>query len=667
MGHAELRQLLSSCEALSSAIASLTAEDITRVVEHHWQPGGLAPAAATTAAAAASQKAPVAAGSPMSKGGTGAAVDGGEANEAVGMHPLIDAMLAMRGVLRGVSSNGGLVQLVVREGERLLEFRREEEWHDTLIKYCLRSARVVFATVAALGGFRARALNHVEACVMDEAAQLPEADMAIPLARFPALRLMVLVGDPKQLPANIQSRASIRKGYGRSVFERLQCCGHSAMLLNTQYRMHPAISAWPKDHFYRDKVVDGGIVCGPSYDGVAELLGMPRGPYLVIDVGNGREELRESTRDDSDELAEGVEDVEYAVNGRSRVGGKANAVISVSWRNHHEAAAAAMLTQRVVDAWKGLRSGGARGGAAQPGSAAAQALLQQGRELSIGIITPYTAQVEAIVERVAQLKKGMAAAAVSIAVRSVDGFQGQEKDVVVVSLVRANETGAVGFLEDPRRLNVGTTRARHVLVMLVNAQTLQRCKLYACFLDDARKRGLLVSAEQAGLLLDDAAVMRAQGPTRQHVAWGHAPRWNAGFKKELSGKPWKVLHDEASLMRLDPQCRDAVERKILWLAGGGFACRLKNPKRDLVHVEVVVRGQLMLLWRVRLSAAYGERDWGQVLQVLDVVQPGSLLNGTRFVQPRWGRDDERALDERRRRLQAECRSYTPEHLDAVRG
>lgn len=117
----------------------------------------------------------------------------------------------------------------------------------------------------------ARARRQADACILDEAAQLPEAQLAIVLDRCPSLALMVMVGDPRQLPATVMSRAACELGYARSGFERLQAAGRAAALLDTQYRMHPAISAWPRAQFYGGKVcVEGGgyggfrvvVVCG---------------------------------------------------------------------------------------------------------------------------------------------------------------------------------------------------------------------------------------------------------------------------------------------------------------------------------------------------------------------------------------------------------------------
>ena len=88
----------------------------------------------------------------------------------------------------------------------------------------------------------------------------------------------------------------------------------------------------------------------------------------------------------------------------------------------------------------------------------------------IGIVTPYRAQLKLISDKTKQLE--------NVSVRTVDGFQGQERDVIVFSAVRCNEHGFVGFLDDAKRMNVLLTRARRGMIVIGNKQTLQKCDLW---------------------------------------------------------------------------------------------------------------------------------------------------------------------------------------------
>lgn len=95
----------------------------------------------------------------------------------------------------------------------------------------------------------------------------------------------------------------------------------------------------------------------------------------------------------------------------------------------------------------------------------------------VAVITPYSAQVKLLQQ---QLRQGALA---ELEVRSVDGFQGREKEVVIFSAVRANARGGVGFLADARRLNVALTRAKRGLVVVGNSNTLRRDRLWRAWLD----------------------------------------------------------------------------------------------------------------------------------------------------------------------------------------
>ncbi len=122
----------------------------------------------------------------------------------------------------------------------------------------------------------------------------------------------------------------------------------------------------------RFQVVDGPNVLGPSYRDVARMLGLPWGPYIVLDVSSGYEE-REEYDDSMGEERKG------GASGGSGGGGG-----SMSWRNRHEAAIAVHVVRVLEKAWRELREGGA-----EDGAPARQELVRPGRGLSVGIISPY--------------------------------------------------------------------------------------------------------------------------------------------------------------------------------------------------------------------------------------------------------------------------------------
>ncbi|HIH65061.1 MAG TPA: IGHMBP2 family helicase, partial [Methanothermobacter thermautotrophicus] len=97
----------------------------------------------------------------------------------------------------------------------------------------------------------------------------------------------------------------------------------------------------------------------------------------------------------------------------------------------------------------------------------------------IGIITPYDDQVDLI------------SSMIDVEVNSVDGFQGREKDVIIISMVRSNRNGSIGFLKDLRRLNVSLTRARRKLIIIGDSRTLSAHPSYRRLTEFCRKRGFL--------------------------------------------------------------------------------------------------------------------------------------------------------------------------------
>ncbi|CAL4888295.1 unnamed protein product [Urochloa decumbens] len=219
------------------------------------------------------------------------------------------------------------------------------------------------------------------------------------------LKHAVLIGDECQLPATVKSKVAARALLGRSLFEGLCLLGHKKHLLKIQYRMHPSISIFPNTSFYSNKILDGPNVTQGMHER-SYLEGAMFGPYSFINV-DGREDP-----------------------GRSK-------------RNTAELEVIMEILHR----------------------------LKQGRSqgVSVGIICPYAAQVEAIQRAIGNMN---AMHPLALRVNFVDGFQGSEEDIIILSTVRSNGKASIGFLSDRRRTNVALTRARHCLWILGNAATL---------------------------------------------------------------------------------------------------------------------------------------------------------------------------------------------------
>jgi superfamily I DNA and/or RNA helicase len=233
---------------------------------------------------------------------------------------------------------------------------------------------------------------------------------------LPRCRRLVLAGDHCQLPPTILSPEAAREGLGVSLMERLVSLYGPAVTrrLDVQYRMHEAIMAYPSARLY-----DGSLVAHESVRGhlLADLPGVAPGP------------LTQSAVDFIDTAGAGY-DEEPEPGGESR-------------RNRPEAD----LVCRKV-----------------------RALLDAGVDpAAITVIAPYAAQVRLLRERLP---------VAGLEIDSVDGFQGREKEAVVLSLVRSNPEGEVGFLADIRRMNVALTRARRKLVAVGDSATLSAHPFY---------------------------------------------------------------------------------------------------------------------------------------------------------------------------------------------
>jgi superfamily I DNA and/or RNA helicase len=231
----------------------------------------------------------------------------------------------------------------------------------------------------------------------------------------------------------VLSPLSLRANYSRSLMERLMEEGYPSLVLDMQYRMHPHICDFPNRTFYEERLLNAPNVLEPRVWHSKAIVpsaapSFPPSPFFDF---RGRE-------------------------GQDSQG---------SSRNEPEAAVVLELLKTFLAAHRSLCDAS-----------------------SIGIITPYNAQVRLIEEL---LETGRDTPS-GVEVRTIDGFQGREKDVIIVSTVRCNASVDVGFLRDARRLNVCVTRARFSLWVVGDSTTLRGVPEWDALIQDAKRRKCLV-------------------------------------------------------------------------------------------------------------------------------------------------------------------------------
>ncbi|XP_077549705.1 DNA-binding protein SMUBP-2-like isoform X2 [Haemaphysalis longicornis] len=320
---------------------------------------------------------------------------------------------------------------------KLGELRKElKERERRAIGRILANAHVVLSTLTTAssdGPLRNLPESHFDVAVIDECSQALEVACWMALLRAPKC---ILAGDHLQLPPTIVSEAAAKGGLEVTLMERVvrRHGPVSVRMLSTQYRMHELIMRWPSQRLY-----GGRLRAHPS---VAEHLlrdlpGVEDNedtalPLLLIDTAG----CEMAELDTPDEESKG---------------------------NEGEADLVAIHVERLVSS-------------GVPAS-------------EIAVISPYNLQVELIRLRLSSRHP-------DLEVRSVDGFQGREKEAVVMSFVRSNDTGSVGFLAEDRRVNVAVTRARRHLAVVCDSVTLSRHDFLKSLVDYLGEEGEVRSARE---------------------------------------------------------------------------------------------------------------------------------------------------------------------------
>ena len=253
---------------------------------------------------------------------------------------------------------------------------------------------------------------------IDEASQALEAACWIPIMKA---ERVILAGDHHQLPPTIKSVEAAKKGLEVTLFEKGIKHQQVDTMLETQYRMHPTIMTFSSRMFYRSKLEAAKTILQRDH--------LFKSPFEFIDTAGG------GYHEEVDKL-------------------------SLSTFNLEEATF-------LVNHLKSLL--------AEYGN------IILNKELKIGIIAPYKAQINTISQMIDM--EDLATFKSLMSVNTVDAFQGQERDIIYISLVRSNERGEIGFLKEIRRLNVAMTRAKEKLVMIGDSGTLGQYDFFSQLLD----------------------------------------------------------------------------------------------------------------------------------------------------------------------------------------
>lgn len=329
-----------------------------------------------------------------------------------------------------------IMHMKKNKGERrdlkreLGELRKELKTRETAaISEILRSADVVLSTntgACAEGPLKFLAPDHFDCVVIDECAQALEGSCWIALLRA---RKCVLAGDYKQLPPTIKSERAASKGLSVSLMERLiQLHGEAVVrMLTIQYRMNSAIMEWASKEMYQGRLTAHSSVEAHLLTDLPGVASVEETSTVLLLIDTAGCGLNET--EDIDEQSKG---------------------------NPGEVDIVDLHIKALTDA--GVKT------------------------KDIAVIAPYNLQVDL-------LRQKLSAQHPNLEIKSVDGFQGREKEAVVLSLVRSNRKGEVGFLAENRRINVAVTRARRHVTVVCDSQTVQNHPFLKSLIDHFTQYG----------------------------------------------------------------------------------------------------------------------------------------------------------------------------------
>lgn len=339
-------------------------------------------------------------------------------------HPLYTELWAVRKAIRDIySSKSGSSESRHQKIARLKDRATDLEY--TINQAIFGDAKVIACTLA---GSANRLLTGMKfgSLFIDEAAQALEAACWIAIRKA---HRVILAGDHRQLPPTIKSPEAMHGGLDKTLMQYIvENKPKAVSLLTVQYRMCETIMQFPNHEFYEGKLESAPEV---KYRG-------------ILDWDTAVEWVESGLSSQQPHQSNPVPTMEEQGNGSS-------------WYNLSEAQLTLETLQRYFE------------------KIGKERLLEE--NVDVGIISPYKGQV-ALLRKMLKQDRYWKPFRRLITVNTVDGFQGQERDVIVISLVRSNTEGNIGFLRDLRRMNVAITRARMKLILIGDRNTLCRMPFY---------------------------------------------------------------------------------------------------------------------------------------------------------------------------------------------
>lgn len=392
---------------------------------------------------------------------------------------------------------------------------------DLLETTLLNEAELVFATLNACGQSSMESYDF-EYVIVDEAAQCTEPSVLIALQK--SCQHCLLVGDSQQLAPTTFSLPAKQQGYDISLFERLMktirrnltAYTDSYVMLNEQYRMLPAIAHFPSLTFYGGRLLNSTRVQKTSYlpfflhsgGNIQQVDNINRKkilfPFLFVDVQYSSEKRTSSAMWQNSDVVEDAPSGSSSIN-FDGVAEIAKDIMAISKSNLEEVDTIRQLLLIIRE----------------------QICLHHTTTsvtlatVSVGIITPYRDQCKEIHS---MLRKSFSNEnqhlldVLQWEVNTVDGFQGKEKDIIIMSTVRSNQEGRIGFLSDARRFNVAVTRAKFALYIIGHATTLTHDRYWKLLLQHAENSQALIRVPNNQLCLKDLLRQHCDNFTPSNVA-----------------------------------------------------------------------------------------------------------------------------------------------------